>query len=368
MKHVEDTDTDLIETYEGRVEIEKTDNQKYLGFVLSCKGDNMVNINAMKKKSIWIIRKIFTKLDSLHLKKYYFECGMIFLNVMLRSSIFYACETYYNLKETELRQLERIEEGFLRKMFKTSRGCPISQLYLESGHTPARYHVKKTRLLFLQCILKEEPSSLIYRFLYQQFENPTRGDWASSCLDDLNDLEIDMSFEDIKTMSKSKFCNIIKKAIQEAALQYLIRKQGSKGQEIMYKELKMADYLLPSYCPITIDEQRSIFGIRNRMVNISSNFSKGMKKEICPCGLEENMKHIYICKLWSKGNENHKPKYEIIFSDNVSEQIKMNKYFIMNYQEREEYEIKNKEKETKPHAILTNSDPLYSVLENSNGQ
>ena len=136
----------------------------------------------------------------------------------------------------------------------------------------------------------------------------------------------------------------------------------------MYKELKMADYLLPSYCPITIDEQRSIFEIRNRMVNISSNFSKGMKKEICPCGLEENMKHIYICKLWSKGNENHKPKYEIIFSDNVSEKIKMNKYFIMNYQEREEYEIKNKEKETKPHAILTNSDPLYSVLENSNGQ
>ena len=125
VKHVENIETgdsDLIETYEGGVEIEKTDNQKYLGFVLSCKGDNMVNINAMKKKSIWIIRKIFTKLDSLHLKKYYFECGMIFLNVMLRSSIFYACETYYNLKETELRQLERIEEGFLRKMFKTSRG------------------------------------------------------------------------------------------------------------------------------------------------------------------------------------------------------------------------------------------------------
>ena len=94
--------SDLIETFEGRVEIEKTDKQKYLGFVLSCSGDNMVNITAMKNKSIWIIRKIFAKLDSLHLKKYYFECGIIFLNVMLRSSIFYACETYYNLKETEL--------------------------------------------------------------------------------------------------------------------------------------------------------------------------------------------------------------------------------------------------------------------------
>ena len=45
-------------------------------------------------------------------------------------------------------------------------------------------------------------------------------------------------------MSKNKFCKIIKKAIQETALQYLIRKLGSKGHEITYKELKMADYLL----------------------------------------------------------------------------------------------------------------------------
>ena len=115
VEHVQNQTTgesDLIERYEGRINIEKTDKQKYLGFVLSSTGDNMVNISAMKTKSIWIIRKIFQKLDSLHLKKYYFECGVIFLNVMLRSSIFYACETYYNLKETEIRQLERIEEVF----------------------------------------------------------------------------------------------------------------------------------------------------------------------------------------------------------------------------------------------------------------
>ena len=115
VKHIENHETrncDLIETYEGRVEIEKTEKQKYLGFVLSCTGDNMVNITAMKNKSIWIIRKIFAKLDSLHLKKYYFECGIIFLNVMLRSSIFYACETYYNLKETEVRNLRGFKNGF----------------------------------------------------------------------------------------------------------------------------------------------------------------------------------------------------------------------------------------------------------------
>ena len=80
------------------------------------------------------MRNLFAKLESLHLKKYYFQGAIIFLNVILRSSILYACETFYNLKETEIRQLERIEEGFLRKLFQTSTGCSLAQLYLESGH------------------------------------------------------------------------------------------------------------------------------------------------------------------------------------------------------------------------------------------
>ena len=63
-------DYDICETYEGLVPIDKTEKTKYLGFVLSSRGDNMVNIKAMKDKSIGIIRKIFTRLDSLNLKKY----------------------------------------------------------------------------------------------------------------------------------------------------------------------------------------------------------------------------------------------------------------------------------------------------------
>ena len=145
----------------------------------------MVNISGMKNKSIWIIRKIFTRLESLNLKKYYFECALIFLNVMLRSSILYACETYYNLKETDMRQIERIEEGFMRQLFKTPKGCPIAQLYLEASYIPARFAIFQTRLLYLKYILHENPDSLLYKFMKLQLENPTRGDWVSSCVKDL---------------------------------------------------------------------------------------------------------------------------------------------------------------------------------------
>ena len=59
---------------------------------------------------------------------------------------------YYNLTENQLRSIERIEEGFLRKILKTTKGCPIVQLYLETGQWLARFAIQQSRLLFLKTI------------------------------------------------------------------------------------------------------------------------------------------------------------------------------------------------------------------------
>ena len=56
----------------GQMPIGKTDEHKYLGFVISNRGDNMANINQMKRKSIGVIRKLIRKLEPLNLKCYYF--------------------------------------------------------------------------------------------------------------------------------------------------------------------------------------------------------------------------------------------------------------------------------------------------------
>ena len=102
----------IIEKYVGQNSIDKTENQKYLGFTISNKRDNMANISAVKKKSIGLIRKVLNRLNSLKLRKYYFECAAVLMKSMLRPSILYASEMYYNLKESEVRHLEKIEEDF----------------------------------------------------------------------------------------------------------------------------------------------------------------------------------------------------------------------------------------------------------------
>ena len=51
--------------------------------------------------------------------------------------------------------------------------------------------------------MKESPTSLISKFLQLQSENPTRGDWASNYSNDSRELKINLSFEEIKMMTKA---------------------------------------------------------------------------------------------------------------------------------------------------------------------
>ena len=178
----------LIEVFEGKVQMVNVPEQKYLGYILSEDGSNMKNIISKQKRSFGIIKEIQYLIRGLG--KYTFEGGIIYLNSLLRSSILYGAETMYNVKENEIRQLERIEENMLRKLFKTGQGCPIYQLYFESGHCPARFQVKRMKLVFYQYILQQEENSLLFRFLMAQKEEPRRGDWYSEVQQILKEFEI----------------------------------------------------------------------------------------------------------------------------------------------------------------------------------
>ena len=205
---------ELIESYDGKLDIMKTTQYKYLGFVISNTGDNMANIREMKNKSIGVIRKIHSKLQSLNLKQYYFECAVILMNVILRATILYAADMYYSLKETEYRQIERIEEDYMRKIMKTTKGCPITNLYLELGHIPARFEIIKMRLLYMKYILEQPEDSTISKMLKLQFENPTPGDWASTCLNDLQYINLNLTKEEIRNTLKQNFLKILKEKIR----------------------------------------------------------------------------------------------------------------------------------------------------------
>ena len=70
------------------------------------------------------------------------QCGLIFFNSH------FAIETYYNLTEKELKNMERIEEDCLRQLVDMQVSCSIHLLYLETGQVPARFLIQKMKLSF----------------------------------------------------------------------------------------------------------------------------------------------------------------------------------------------------------------------------
>ena len=234
----------------------------------------------------------------------------------MRPSILYASETYYNLTEVEIRQIERIEESYLRQLTGAPRWCPITQLYLETGQYCARFEVIRLRLLFLKYILRQDENSTIYKFLKLQLKHSIHGNWASLCNKDIKLLKLNMSFSEIKNMKLSKFKLLLKERIRIESLNYLLKKRKVKGQEIEYKSLQISDYFLPNKIIQSIEDKKFLFSLRNQTIQLSEF---GSKQE-CVCEMKQNvtLTHIYSCKML-----NTTPiqiNYERIFNGKLEQQ------------------------------------------------
>ena len=99
--------------------------------------------------------------------------------------------------------------------------------------------------------------------------------------------------------------------------------------------MKIAEYLQPYNKQMNIEQQREMFAIRNKMVNIPANFSS--KSEIkYICGEKEEMSHIYECITLSDKQQKLIP-YTKIYNGNLTEQVYV-------YQKMSE-NLKNREKQ-----------------------
>ena len=149
-------------------------------------------------------------LDDLCLGKYYFEAACLLRNSLLLSSLLSNSESWYDLTTKDVQNLESIDEQLLRKIFSAPCSTPKELLYLESGCIPIRFILKSRRLNFLWYMLHEKDDSMLKEFLRAQCENPVKGDWVITVLEDLKELDIDKSFDEISEIPKDTFKKMVK--------------------------------------------------------------------------------------------------------------------------------------------------------------
>ena len=95
------------------------------------------------------------------------------------------------------------------------------------------------------------------------------------------------------------------------------------------------------------------------MVKISYNFPQNNRIDLCYCGEEETMEHIYICKILN--NEEQNIPYNKVFIGNIGEQVAILRRFLTNMKNREQMKIRNKENQTINNLhVIQICDPLYN--------
>ena len=168
MKNVMNIQTgeyELKDQFEGSKGMEESVMEKYLGDLITNDGSNAKNIAARKAKGQGILDQIIGKLSGVMYGPFYFEVGLVLRQSMLINGILTNAESWYGLKETDMEQLEQVDEQFLRIFLEVGKGCPKEMLYLETGVIPIRFHIYKRRLMFLHYLLNEGEKSLLNKFI-----------------------------------------------------------------------------------------------------------------------------------------------------------------------------------------------------------
>ena len=116
--------------------------------------------------------------------------------------------------------IEQIEEQQMRSLFSTVKGCPIHIMYLDGGLEPARFVIMKSMVMYLHYNLQQNYDCLLITMLKAPADSPSKDDWLST-LSTLSYLEINITFEEIKQLTKIQFHKMLTKQTRVKAFSYL---------------------------------------------------------------------------------------------------------------------------------------------------
>ena len=342
MLHMNDSvEIKILDVCNGEEQMEIKEDEKYLGDIISNNGRNIKNIRARVGKGIGIMKNIFNLIDGIPFGKFYFEVAIILRNSLFVSSVLFNSEVWYNLTNAELDLLETVDVDLLRGILKAPKSTPKEMLFLELGILPLREIIRKRRLGFLFYILKQKRESILYKVFETQKMYPSSKDWVSTIKDDLEQINMKTSFEEIQNMEKKDYMNTIKRKINQKTLQDLnkIKENHSKVQHLVHKVLKMQKYFMPSEKYLKIEDSQLIFKLRCRTTDVKMNMKGFYETFKCrACGDEnETQNHVLNCKILLEMNkDSEKQQYEKLFSNNLNDQIKICKQFRENMKIMEE--------------------------------
>ena len=126
--------------------------------------------------------------------------------------------------------------------------------YLGLGILPIHFEIMRRKLAFLQYILKQEKDAMIFQVLKATRENSVKNDFVQTCKKYLKTLDINLSFEEIASLSNFRFKKLLKEKSKVAGFNYLNseKRKQTKIMNIHYEKLEMQKYLLSVWLTLVV--------------------------------------------------------------------------------------------------------------------
>ena len=122
---------------------------------------------------------------------------------MLINGILFNTEAWHGVKKSDIEAFEKIDESLLRGLVKGHSKGPLVALYGDLGQIPIRFIWASRSILYLQTLLKRDSEELTNKVFKAQEKNPLKGDFSEIIDGFKEDLELTLTNEEIKSLSKN---------------------------------------------------------------------------------------------------------------------------------------------------------------------
>ena len=152
-------------------------------------------------------------LESVSLGEHYFKIAFLLTESLFLNGIFFSSESWYGLKEMEIKELEKLDKILLRYIFESPKSVPVASLFLESGCVSIGTLIKARRVTFLHHLANLDESEMLFKFFKCQWDHPVQLDWTDQARLNLQELNIPVSLNFLKSKSKTVFKKLVKEKI-----------------------------------------------------------------------------------------------------------------------------------------------------------
>ena len=199
---------------------------------------------------------------------------------MLVNGILGNSESWINITQKDIEDLDKPDTILKRKILSLSGNPSKCFMFLELGILPVKYVLMKKRMQFLHYILNENIDSMIVQVYNALREDHRKSNFVQLTNFDRQDLDIELTDEDIQTIPKITWKKYIKEKVNTLALEDLNYQNSGKEKtkNIVFSQIKMSKYLEKNK---NTELSKILFSVRSRTLDVKEWLPWNYTDNIC---------------------------------------------------------------------------------------